>query len=64
MIRPEKIPMMTKNVVVENIEKIRALFPSCVTEVTENGESRLTIDFDKLKQELSNSIAEEKKRTL
>lgn len=59
MTRPEKIPMMTKNVADENIEKIRALFPNCVTEITENGDSKLTIDFDKLKQELSNSIAGE-----
>ena len=61
MTRPEKIPMMTKNVADENIEKIRALFPNCVTEITENGDSKLTIDFDKLKQELSNSIAGEQK---
>lgn len=58
MTGPEKIPMMTKNIVDENIEKIRILFPNCVTEVSDNGEPRLVVDFDKLRQELSSSIVE------
>lgn len=58
MTGPEKIPMMTKSIVDENIEKIRILFPNCVTEVSDNGEPRLVVDFDKLRQELSSSIVE------
>lgn len=42
-----------------NIEKIQSLFPNCVTEVKgENGEIKLAVDFDLLKQELSDSIVE------
>ena len=42
-----------------NIEKIQTLFPNCVTEVNdENGEIKLAVDFDLLKQELSDSIVE------
>ena len=42
-----------------NIEKIRGLFPNCVTEAhDEKGELKLNIDFDLLKQELSGSIVE------
>lgn len=58
MTGPGKIPMMTKNIVNENLEKIRVLFPNCVTEVAKNGESKLAVDFDKLKQELSESVIE------
>ena len=43
----------------QNIEKIQALFPNCVTESRgADGELQLAIDFDQLKQELSNSIVE------
>lgn len=43
----------------QNIEKIRALFPSCVTEAQgSDGKTKLAIDFDQLKQELSGSIVE------
>lgn len=42
-----------------NIEKVQSLFPNCVTEVKgENGEIKLAVDFDLLKQELSDSIVE------
>lgn len=42
-----------------NIEKIQSLFPYCVTEVYgEDGEIKLAVDFDLLKQELSDSIVE------
>ena len=42
-----------------NIEKVQSLFPNCVTEVEgENGEIKLAVDFDLLKQELSDSIVE------
>ncbi len=42
-----------------NIAKIRELFPTCVTEATdENGKLRYAVDFDQLKQELSDHIVE------
>jgi len=43
----------------DNIAKIRELFPDCVTEAqSENGELKLAVDFDQLKQVLSSSIVE------
>lgn len=48
---------MTANVVSENIKKIRNLFPNCVTEAKdEKGEISLKVDFETLKQELSESL--------
>lgn len=42
-----------------NIAKIRELFPDCVTEATdENGKLRYAVDFDQLKQALSDHIVE------
>ena len=43
----------------QNLEKIRAAFPNCVTEARDGkGNLKLAIDFDLLKQELSDSIVE------
>lgn len=44
----------------ENIAKIRDLFPGCVTEAHDEatGQLRLAVDFDQLRQELSDSIVE------
>lgn len=43
----------------KNIEKIGRLFPNCLTEkINESGEVELSIDFDRLKQELSKEIVE------
>ncbi len=43
----------------DNIARIRDLFPGCVSETRdENGELRLAIDFDQLRQELSDEIIE------
>lgn len=50
----DKLDMTSPDLVSQNIEKIAQLFPNCVTE-SENG---LAIDFDQLKQELSNDIVE------
>ncbi len=50
----EKLDLASPNLVNENIEKIAALFPNCVTE----GSEGKVIDFDLLKQELSDSIVE------
>lgn len=43
----------------ENIAKIRAIFPDCVTEAAgEDGVRRLAVDFDQLRQVLSDHIVE------
>ncbi|EJD8687143.1 TPA: site-specific DNA-methyltransferase [Escherichia coli] len=55
----DKLKMHSPDMTQQNIEKIQALFPNCVTESRgANGELKLVIDFDQLKQELSNSIVE------
>ncbi|EKL45657.1 DNA methylase family protein [Acinetobacter baumannii Naval-21] len=51
--------MHSPNLVDVNIEKISVLFPNCITETKdENGELKKAIDFDLLKQELSQVIVE------
>ncbi|EFM2237611.1 TPA: site-specific DNA-methyltransferase [Escherichia coli] len=55
----DKLKMHSPDMTQQNIEKIQAFFPNCVTESKgANGELKLAIDFDQLKQELSNSIVE------
>ncbi|MEO0750965.1 MAG: site-specific DNA-methyltransferase, partial [Pseudomonadota bacterium] len=55
----EKLKMHSPDLTQNNIAKIRALFPGCVTEAAgEDGKLRLAVDFDQLKQELSDSIVE------
>ena len=55
----DKMKMHSVNKVDENIAKIGALFPNCLTErKNENGEVEYAIDFDILKQELSSVIVE------
>ena len=55
----DKLKMHSPNLVDANIEKIAALFPNCVTEAQgENGELKKAIDFDLLKQELSQVLVE------
>jgi len=55
----EKLKMHSPNFAEENIEKLAALFPGCVTESTdEKGNLKKAIDFDLLRQELSSSIVE------
>ncbi|HGT8352045.1 site-specific DNA-methyltransferase [Escherichia ruysiae] len=55
----DKLKMHSPDMTQQNIEKIQAFFPNCVTESRgANGELKLAIDFDQLKQELSNSIVE------
>jgi len=44
--------------VAANIDAIAALFPNAVTEVLRDGETERAIDFDVLRQELSDSIIE------
>jgi len=55
----EKLKMHSPNITQDNIARIRDLFPGCVTEAKgENGGVRLAVDFDQLRQELSDSIVE------
>ena len=44
-----KLKMQSMDVTNSNVEKIRALFPHCVTErMGETGELELAVDFEKL----------------
>lgn len=55
----EKMRLETKNITDENIKKILELFPNVVTEAEdENGNLKRAIDFDKLKQELSEDVVD------
>ena len=54
----DKLKMMSANIVDENIEKIGALFPNCITERIVDGKIVRAIDFDVLKQELSDVVVE------
>ncbi|HHF2866957.1 TPA: site-specific DNA-methyltransferase [Vibrio alginolyticus] len=55
----DKLKMHSPDMTQQNIEKIQALFPNCVTESKgADGEIKLAIDFDQLKQELSSSVVE------
>ncbi|WOI52589.1 site-specific DNA-methyltransferase [Parvularcula sp. LCG005] len=55
----KKMKMHSPNLADENIAKIYELFPGCVTEATdESGKLFFAVDFDQLRQELSNCIVE------
>lgn len=54
--------MKSMDKVQENIQKIRALFPNAVTEVLRDGEPTLAVDFDILKQEMSNVLVDDKEQ--
>ena len=57
----EKLDMKSMDITQGNIEKIKALFPSAVTEAMgEDGKVKLAIDFDCLKQELSDDLISER----
>ena len=57
----DKLKMHSLNKVDDNIKKIGALFPNCVTErKNDAGEVEYAIDFDMLKQELSDIVVEGK----
>ena len=57
----EKMKMETPNLTNQNIEKIAELFPNCVTEgKDENGHLKKLINFDMLRQMLSDSVTEGK----
>lgn len=55
----DKLKMHSPNLTQENIVRIREIFPGCVTEAKgEDGKLKLAVDFDQLRQELSESIVE------
>ena len=55
----EKMKLETPDLTAQNIEKIGALFPNCVTEtVDENGKPKKAINFDLLRQMLSSDVVE------
>ena len=56
----EKLKMHSPDLSQDNIAKIQELFPGCVTEARGEvtGKPRLAVDFDQLRQELSDSIIE------
>jgi len=55
----DKLKMHSPDMTDQNIEKISALFPNCITEsADEEGNPTRAIDFDLLRQELSDSIIE------
>ena len=58
----DKLRMQSSNGVEDNIMKIAQLFPDCVTETVDerNGQPKHLIDFEKLKQNLSDSVISEK----
>lgn len=55
----EKMKLETPDLTAQNIEKIGALFPNCVTEtVDENGKPKKAINFNLLRQMLSSDVVE------
>ncbi len=53
------LKMHTANLVAKNIEKLTALFPNCITETrNEQGDIIKGVDFDLLRQELSEVLVE------
>jgi len=54
-----KLKMHSPNLTEDNIARLREMFPGCVTEAKgEDGSVKLAVDFDQLRQELSDSIVE------
>lgn len=56
----DKLKMQSMDKVQAHIEKIRALFPNAVTEVLRDGKPTLKVDFDVLKQELSDTLIDDR----
>lgn len=54
----DKLKLVTPNLVNKNIEKIKQIFPECITEHIGGGQTEFAVDFDKLRQELSDNIVE------
>lgn len=55
----DKMRMESVDMTAQNIEKIGALFPNCITEtIDENGKAKKAINFELLKQMLSGDVIE------
>ncbi|MEM7375634.1 MAG: site-specific DNA-methyltransferase [Bacteroidota bacterium] len=55
----DKLKLHSPNLSQDNIAKIRDLFPGCVTEASDkDGKVQMAVDFDQLRQELSDHIVE------
>ena len=55
----DKMKMCSPDMTEENIKRLRELFPVCVTEsLSDEGQPRLSVDFDQLRQLLSNHVVE------
>ena len=60
----DKLKMQSLDVIGSNIEKIRQLFPNCVTErLGKDGKPELGIDFEKLQAELSAEVLSARARS-
>lgn len=53
-----KMKMQSEDIILRNVAKIREIFPNCLTETQDKltGELRSSIDFDQLRQELSDHV--------
>ncbi len=55
----DKLNLHSPNLTQSNIARLRELFPGCVTEARgEDGQLKLAVDFDLLRQELSETLVE------
>lgn len=55
----DKLKMHSPNLTQDNIDRIREVFPACVMEAKgEDGSIKLAVDFDQLRQELTETIVE------
>ncbi len=56
----DKLTLMSKDKVQEHISKIQKMFPNAVTEVKRQGKVQLAVDFDVLKQELADTLIDDR----
>jgi adenine-specific DNA-methyltransferase len=55
----ERLKMHSPHLAEDNVARIRELFPACVTEARgEDGSLKWLVDFDQLRQELSEQVVE------
>ncbi|MFW2355122.1 MULTISPECIES: site-specific DNA-methyltransferase [Pseudomonadota] len=55
----DKLKMHSPDLTQDNIARIREMFPGCVTEAADkNGKLRLAVNFDQLRQELSDHVVD------
>lgn len=55
-----KMKMQSEDITLRNVAKIREIFPNCLTEIRDKltGELRSCVDFDQLRQELSDHVVD------